>query len=86
MTEVKIAELKANLSAHLAEVRKGATVVVCDRSTPIARIVPFNEADDLTILEAVDPPREAWKIKPVKLQKHVNLDRVLAESREDTRF
>ncbi len=85
MTEVMIAELKANLSAHLAEVRKGSTVVVCDRATPIARLVPFNEADDLTILEAVDLPREARKIKPVKLQKPVDLDRILAESRGDKR-
>ena len=41
MNTVKISELKAKLSAYLAEVRAGGTVVVYDRSTPIARLVPF---------------------------------------------
>lgn len=38
---VKIAELKAHLSRHLQAVREGGQVVVLDRKTPIARIVPF---------------------------------------------
>lgn len=38
---VGIADLKARLSEHLAAVRKGRTVTVLDRGTPIARIVPY---------------------------------------------
>ncbi len=83
MRTAKIAELKANLSAYLAEVRKGETVVVCDRATPIARLVPFDETDDLTILSAVDSSREIRKIKAPKLQKAVDIDKYLAESRTD---
>lgn len=46
MTTVGIARLKARLSAYLREVRRGGTVVVMDRSTPVARIVPYEEAGE----------------------------------------
>ena len=40
MKAVGIAELKARLSEHLRAVRKGRTLTVLDRGTPVARIVP----------------------------------------------
>jgi prevent-host-death family protein len=41
MSDVGIAELKARLSEHLRSVRNGESLTVLDRSTPIARIVPY---------------------------------------------
>ncbi len=41
MKKVRIAELKARLSEHLRAVRRGQEVIVFDRDTPIARIVPY---------------------------------------------
>lgn len=41
MTTVRIAELKSRLSEHLRSVRKGRTLIVLDRDTPVARIVPY---------------------------------------------
>jgi len=41
MNAVKIADLKNNLSRHLARVRKGGEITVLDRDTPVARLVPF---------------------------------------------
>jgi prevent-host-death family protein len=41
MNHVGIAELKARLSEHLRAVRNGGTLIVLDRDTPIARIVPY---------------------------------------------
>lgn len=38
---VKVAELKARLSAYLRAARRGHPVTVCDRDTPIARLVPY---------------------------------------------
>ncbi len=38
---VKIADLKNNLSRHLARVRRGAELTVYDRDTPVARILPY---------------------------------------------
>ena len=43
MTSVGIAELKARLSEYLRIVRRGHPVVVLDRDTPIARILPYRE-------------------------------------------
>ena len=37
-----VSELRAKLSGYLALVRRGATVTVCDRKTPIARLVRFD--------------------------------------------
>jgi prevent-host-death family protein len=41
MNMVRIADLKNNLSRHLARVRRGSEITVYDRDTPVARIVPF---------------------------------------------
>jgi prevent-host-death family protein len=41
MNTVKIADLKNNLSRHLARVRQGREITVLDRDTPVARLVPF---------------------------------------------
>jgi len=40
MRTVGIADLKARLSEYLRAVRKGRTLTVLDRGTPVARIVP----------------------------------------------
>jgi len=38
---VGIRELKAQLSAYLRQVKRGATLVITDRGQPIGRIVPL---------------------------------------------
>jgi prevent-host-death family protein len=38
---IGVADLKAHLSEHLRAVRRGRTITVLDRDTPIARIVPY---------------------------------------------
>lgn len=38
---VKVAALKAQLSAYLRAARRGHSVVVCERDTPVARLVPY---------------------------------------------
>jgi prevent-host-death family protein len=37
---VGVRDLKANLSKHLRQVRKGASLTVTDRGQPVARIIP----------------------------------------------
>lgn len=46
MKTVNIAELKNRLSVYLNAVREGEEVLVRDRNTPIARIVPLRHAHD----------------------------------------
>ena len=43
MNRVRVADLKSRLSEYLRKVRAGRSVTVLDRSTPIARIVPYEE-------------------------------------------
>ncbi len=51
MTEVKIAQLKAKLSEHLRRVRRGHTLTILDRDTPVARVVPYEEPGPLRVRE-----------------------------------
>jgi prevent-host-death family protein len=45
MASVQIAKLKNNLSAYLRKVRTGEEVIICDRKSPIAKIVPLRTGD-----------------------------------------
>jgi len=41
MRKVGIADLKAHLSGHLRTIKKGESLIVVERGTPVARIVPL---------------------------------------------
>lgn len=43
MKTTSVAELKRRLSAYLRAVRSGEEIVVTDRGTPVARLVPMDE-------------------------------------------
>jgi antitoxin (DNA-binding transcriptional repressor) of toxin-antitoxin stability system len=58
MTKVRIADLKARLSAHLRKVRNGSTLTVFDRDTPIATIVPYEANIPLEIRRATRKPSQ----------------------------
>ncbi len=58
MTSVKIADLKAHLSQHLRKVRRGRSLTVLDRETPIARIVPIDAKTPLEIRRATRRPQD----------------------------
>lgn len=45
MTKVGVAKLKAELSGYLRKVKRGGEVVVYDRDTPVARIVPYETTE-----------------------------------------
>ena len=54
MASVQIADLKNNLSAYLRKVRTGEEVIICDRKSPIAKIVPLSASDlDLETRELI---------------------------------
>jgi prevent-host-death family protein len=88
---VSIADLKNNLSTHLARVRRGEEIVVRDRATPIARIVPLTGTEDLAAEEAalaaegmvrlpIKPlPASFWKTSGPRIA----TDRALEVLRED---
>jgi prevent-host-death family protein len=57
MKQVGIAELKSRLSEYIRAVRRGETISVLDRETPVAQIVPVREKSALRIRKpAPDAP------------------------------
>jgi prevent-host-death family protein len=83
MKQTNVSGLKAHLSEYLAAVRDGETVVVHDRRTPIARLVPFDSGtDDLGVSEPAQPVRVLAKVKPVRLRRRLDVVRLLRDSRD----
>lgn len=58
MSSVGIAELKARLSEYLRRVRRGRSLTVLDRDTPVARIVPFEPEPPLEVRRATRQPAQ----------------------------
>ena len=75
MSEVRIAELKSRLSEYLRAVRRGRSVTVLDRETPIARLVPYEAAGaSLGIrrpLPDAPPPHRVTLPPPLRLRRDV---------------
>jgi prevent-host-death family protein len=46
---VGVAELKARLSMYLKAARRGESVTVYDRDTPVARLVPYDSREQETM-------------------------------------
>lgn len=83
MQRAKVAQLKAHLSQYLARVRRGDTVIVCDRKTPIARLVPYGETDDgFVVREPTRPTTDLHDVPGVKPRRRVDIARLLRESRD----
>jgi len=83
MLKAKISELKSRLSAYLARVRAGESVLVLDRATPVARLVPLDGQGDLVVREPVAPAASLRKRRsPIELRKPVDVDAILADDRD----
>jgi prevent-host-death family protein len=83
MQHAGVAQLKARLSQYLARVRGGDTVVVYDRNTPIARLVPYAESDDgFVVVEATEPAAAVRGVRGIKPKRAVDVVRILRESRD----
>jgi prevent-host-death family protein len=83
MRTVRVAELKAKLSEYLRLVRKGQTVTVLDRETPIARIVPVDH--DASWLPSRKPTSKVpyWKIpRPPPYRGKIDIVDLLLEERQ----
>jgi len=80
---VKISELKAHLSEYLRHVRKGHTVEVLDRETPVARLVPFEERASGLVVRPAQGRMKDLKLPP-PLKTKIDIVALLREDR-DTR-
>jgi prevent-host-death family protein len=86
MKRVRIAELKARLSEYLRAVRRGETIAVLDRDTPIAQIVPVRDRTALRVRKPAPnspPPNRVPLPKPLKLS--IDVVDLLLEERQRNR-
>ena len=86
MRQVRIAELKSRLSEHLRAVRRGETIAVLDRETPVARIIPVREVATLTIRKpapGAPPPNRVPLPKALGLE--IDVVDLLLEERQGQR-
>jgi prevent-host-death family protein len=86
MKQVRIAELKARLSEYLRAVRRGESIAVLDRETPVAQIVPVPERLALRVRKpapGTPPPNRVPLPKPAKL--NVDIVQLLLEERQGHR-
>jgi antitoxin (DNA-binding transcriptional repressor) of toxin-antitoxin stability system len=94
MRTVKIAALKAKLSAHLKYVQSGEEIIVCDRDRAIARISPIEDEEfsawerKLIAEGRMIPPKKRrdpnakWPMPTVKVSDEI-MKQILDEERED---
>ena len=86
MRQVRIAELKARLSEYLRAVRRGETIAVLDRETPVAQIIPVRERSVLRVRKpapGTPHPNRVRLPKPAKL--NVDVVQLLLEERQGHR-
>ena len=86
MKQVRIAELKARLSEYLRAVRRGETIAVFDRETPVAEIVPVRDRTALRVRKpapGTPPPNRVRLPKPANLD--VDVVQLLLEERQGHR-
>ena len=96
MKNARISELRDKLSEYLARVRKGETVIVYDRDTPIARLEPIapspenwpewlREAERRGIITPAKIRDGARLPRPMKTKEPVGLLEALLEERRSGR-
>ena len=68
---VRVAELKARLSASLRKVRAGETITVLDRDTPIARLAPLSTEAPLAVRPSCGRLRDVRLPPPLALEADV---------------
>lgn len=87
MKTVRIAELKARLSEYLREVRRGHALIVMDRETPVASLVPYAPSGEP--LKVREPLRRWPSLQgvplPPPLKMKVDIVDLLLEDRQGGR-
>ena len=85
--KVRIADLKANLSRHLREVKAGETITVMERETPVAVLTAYasSNSQGLEVRPPIASPAKIAKLRsPLKEPiKSFSSSDVLTELRGD---
>ena len=83
MISVNIAVLKAKLSFYLGQVKLGNEIVVMDRNTPVARMLPSTDrAQGLVLIKAKKSPSGLKAMRFLPAKRRTNSVELLREERE----
>ena len=83
MIPVNIATLKAKLSFYLGRVKQGNEVLVMDRNTPVARLVPSaGGGQSLVLTQPENSPSALRGMKASPPKRRFNVTRLLREERD----
>src|SRR5437588_9441952 len=86
MKKVGIADLKSRLSEYLRAVRRGETIAVMDRQTPVAQIVPIRQGMVLRVREpAPGTPAPNYIPSPKPLNLNIDIVQLLLEETQGFR-
>ncbi len=84
MKYIKVSTLKAHLSDYLRKVRRGETLIISDRDTPIARLVPYEPEVERFRIERPTSggSGDLRRVKGVRPLKKVDVVALLREDRD----
>jgi prevent-host-death family protein len=83
MKKVRIADLKSRLSEYLRAVRRGDTIIVLNRQTPVAQILPVEQESVLRVHEPAPGTPTPNGIPPPKpLNLEIDIVQLLLEDRQ----
>jgi prevent-host-death family protein len=86
MKQVRIAELKSHLSEYLRAVRSGQSIIVLDRETPVAHIVPVRNPPALKIRKPKPGSPPPGRVPmPGPLKTNIDIVDLLLEERQNNR-
>jgi prevent-host-death family protein len=86
MQKVRIADLKARLSEYLRAVKRGETIAVLDRDTPVAQIVPVHNRPALRVRRPAPGSPPLHRVPIPKTRKlDVDVVALLLEERQNHR-
>lgn len=86
MKQVRIAELKARLSEYLRAVRRGETIAVLDRDTPVAQLIPVRGRSALRVRKPAPGTPSPNRVRvPKRVKLNVDVVELLLEERQGYR-
>ena len=82
MIAVNIAVLKAKLSFYLGQVKQGNEILVMDRNTPVARMLPSGDRRGPVVVKAKKSPALLRTMNFRPLKRRTNSFELLREERD----
>lgn len=88
MEEVGVRNIKNSLSKYLSRVKQGETLIITERGTPVAKLVPFQPALPKEITDLLAAGLASWRggkpaglPRPPKVKEGRTIAGIVAEDR-----